>query len=240
MTAESQRSFALTIHPASVTRVLGLTAAALVLASIAGQVFRLITGHDTARGVIPLFYVDSEANIPSYFSASLLLMAALLLGAVAFFKRRSGAPQHVRWTLLAFTFLYLSVDEAQGLHELMTGPMRRMLGPWATGIFFYAWVVPGAIVAALLGLAYFKLLREFPDRLRRLVVIGAMLYCGGAIGLELAGGWYFGRYGDTFAYSLIATVEESAEMAGIIIFIHALLAYLGELVGELRLAFGRG
>jgi hypothetical protein len=219
--------------------VLGLTGAVLILASMAGQLFRFATGHDTVWGIIPLFYLDTENNIPSYFSAAQLLIAALLVGAVVVIKLRTQAPNCTRWTLLAFTFLYLSIDEAAGLHELMIAPMRRLLGPWARGALYYAWVVPGAAAAVVLGLVYLKLLREFPDRLRRLVVVGAVLFTGGAIGMELVGGWWFDRYGDTPVYSLIVTVEEGAEMAGITVFIYALLAYLGEITGELRLTFGR-
>jgi hypothetical protein len=220
--------------------VLGLTGATLVLASTAGQLIKFGTGHDTAWGLIPLFYVDTEDNIPSYFSAVQLLIAALLLGAIAFVKQRARAPYRIRWILLALTFLYLSIDEAEGLHELTIEPMRRLLGSWASGFLYYAWVVPGAAVAVALGLAYLKLLREFPDRLRRLVVLGAMLFTGGSIGMELVGGWWFDHYGKTLLYSMIVTVEEGAEMAGITVFIYALLAYLGEIAGELRVTFGRG
>jgi hypothetical protein len=216
-----------------------LTATALILASLAGQLFRFVTGHDEARGVIPLFYVDNESNVPSYFSAALLLVAALLLGAIAFVTRHGGGRYHVRWMLLAFTFLYLSIDEAVGFHEWLNGPVRDLLGPRAPRIFFFAWVVPGAAAAVVLGLAFLKLLWEFPDRIRRSVVAGAALFVGGTIGVELIGGWFFSHYGDSFAYSLIATVEESAEMAGIIVFIHALLEYLGQTIGELRLTFTR-
>jgi hypothetical protein len=220
--------------------VLGLTAATLVLASTAGQLIKFGTGHDTAWGLIPLFYVDTENNIPSYFSAAQLLIAALLLGAIAFIKQRTHAQYRTRWNLLAFTFLYLSIDEAAGLHEMTIGPMRRVMGSWATGFLYYAWVVPGAVAAVVFGLAYLKLLREFPDRLRRLVVLAAMLFTGGSIGMELIGGWYFDRYGQTLLSSMLATVEEGAEMAGVTVFIYALLAYLGEISSELRLTFGRG
>jgi hypothetical protein len=220
--------------------VLGLTGAVLVLVSTAGQLFRYATGHDTVWGLIPLFYVDTEDNVPSYFSAAQLLIAALLLGAIAFIKQRTRAQYRTRWILLAFTFLYLSIDEAEGLHELAIQPMRQLMGSWASGFLYYAWVVPGAAVAVVLGLAYLKLLWEFPDRLRRLVVIGAILFTGGSIGMELIGGWCFDHYGQTLLYSLIVNVEEGAEMAGITVFIYALLTYLGEITGELRLTFGRG
>lgn len=236
----SRPGLSLTLTPKAVARVLGLTGAVLVLVSLAGQVFRHTTGHDTVWGLIPLFYVDSEDNIPSYFSAAQLLIAALLLGAIAFIKHRTRAPYRGRWMMLAFTFLYLSIDEAEGLHELMIEPMQQLLGSWATGFLYYAWVVPGAAVAAVLGLAYLKLLWEFPGRLRRLVVIGAVLFTGGSIGMELVGGWWFDRYGETLLYSVIVSVEEGAEMAGITVFIYGLLAYLGEITGELRLTFGRG
>ncbi len=229
----------LTLQPRQVARILGLTAAILILASIAGQVFRLVTGHDHARGIIPLFYVDREFNIPSYFSAALLMMAAWLLGVIAVAKRQTGGRYAERWLMLAFTFLYLSIDEALGFHELLNGPVREMLGAYGQGLFLFAWVLPGGAAVLLFGLAFLKLLREFPPPIRRAVVIGAVLFVGGAIGVEMISAWIYTRQGDSFVYSLASAVEEGAEMAGIIVFIHALLEYLGQTTGELRITFTR-
>ena len=47
---------------------------------------------------------------------------------------------------------------------------------------------------------------------------------GGAIGVELIGGRYLELHGvENLTYAMITTVEESLEMAGVIIFIWALL-----------------
>lgn len=68
----------ITLDPLNLTRTLAVTALILVLAHITGQVTKYVWEHDTAYGLIRLFDLDNENNIPSYFSASLLLVAALL------------------------------------------------------------------------------------------------------------------------------------------------------------------
>ena len=54
-----------------------------------------------------------------------------------------------------------------------------------------------------------------------------MTYVAGALGCEFLGGRYFELHGrDNMPYALLVTCEEGLEMAGIVIFIGALLAYM--------------
>jgi hypothetical protein len=56
--------------------------------------------------------------------------------------------------------------------------------------------------------------------------------------VEAVGGRYIDFYGhQNLISSMITTVEESLEMAGLIIFIWALLKYCGDTYGEVRLQF---
>ncbi len=68
--------------------------------------------------------------------------------------------------------------------------------------------------------------------------MAATLYVGGAIGFELIGGRYSELHGaQNLTYSMIATTEESLEMAGVIFFIRALLVYIAEKKKEVRIRF---
>ena len=226
----------ITFIPLEITQVLGVTALLLVLASITGQLLKYIWGHGSVYGLIRLFYVDNEQNITSYFSASLLLLAALLLAIITALKKAEHSAYGFQWALLSFTFLYMAIDEAASIHELLGEPMHWLLGQQAGGIFFFSWVIAGIAVAMVFGLSYLKFVLHLPAKTRWRVVIAATLYLGGAIGMELIGGRYAALHGvENLAYSMTATVEESLEMAGVIVFIHTLLNYIADNYQEIRL-----
>jgi hypothetical protein len=70
-------------------------------------------------------------------------------------------------------------------------------------------------------------------------MIAAALYIGGAVGLELVGGRYAEMHGlKNLTYSMIATAEETLEMAGVIVFIYALLRYIADNYIEVRFQIG--
>ena len=67
-------------------------------------------------------------------------------------------------------------------------------------------------------------------------MIAGSLYLGGAIGIEMLGGRQAELHSfENLTYQLFAHLEESLEMAGVILFIHALLRYLAEQYPEIRL-----
>ena len=184
------------LKPSAIVRVLGVIACCLVLASIAGQLTKFLTGHDTVYGLIRLFDLDRENNIPTYFSASLLLLAALLLSIIAALKRKSRDPYALQWTILAFTFAFLAVDEAAGVHELLIRPTVELLGDRTTGIFYFAWVIPGMALTLFLALFFFKFMLHLPVQTRLFFVLAAIVYLEGAIGFELIGGRYAEQHGE--------------------------------------------
>lgn len=226
----------ITLNPLRIAQALGGAATVLVLASVTGQLLKYLGGHDFAFGLVRLFYVDYENTVPSFFSAALLLMAALLLALIATLKQAAHATYRFHWTLLSFTFLFMAINEAASIHEMLIGPMRSLLGQKANGIFFFAWVIPGIAVAMIFGLSYLRFLLHLPTKTRWNIILAATLYLSGAIGMELIGGRYAHLHGiENLTYSMLATVEESLEMAGVIVFIHALLHYVADNYQEIRL-----
>lgn len=81
----------------------------------------------------------------------------------------------------------------------------------------------------ILALFFLGFLLRLPSCTRRFFLGAGAIYLGGAIGVEMIGGYYAEVYGfDSLEYQLIAHAEESLEMAGIIVFIYALLRYLAD------------
>jgi hypothetical protein len=226
------------LDPSAVARALGAVAVLLVLASIAGQLTKYLTGHDQVYGLVRLFYVDEEQNIPTLFSVFLLSFAALLLTVITVFKKRDRAPDVSGWAVLSAGFMCMAVDESWSFHERLVTPVRKLLGDDALGIFYFAWVVPGIVVVLGLALFFLGFLRRLPPRTAFLFVVSGALFVGGAVGFELIGGYYAKANGaENLTYSMIATVEESLEMSGVIVFIYALLKYIADNCREVRFGF---
>lgn len=233
------RASAIRISAPDVARLLGAGAAALIAINVV-LLWAWFAGTGWVRpGVLRLFYVDSEQNLPSFYSALLLFLPAAAVGVVAALKRRAGARYARHWAVLSLAFLYLSFDEAASLHEAAIGPMRELLGPYASGVLWYAWVAPASLAVAVFGLSYLRFLWALPVRTRCGMIASGIVYLAGALGMEMAGSNYAFRHGvDTFAYAMLSTIEESLEMAGLVWFLYMVLDYLGRVYGAVTVELG--
>lgn len=226
------------LNPLAVARALGVVAFLLVLASIGGQLFKYLTGHDYVYGLVPLFDVDAEKNIPTFFSVLLLSFAALLLLVISVLEKKQKARDVSRWAILSSGFLLMGVDEGWSFHERLSMPVRGFLGDGNAGIFYDAWVIPGIAIVLALALFFLRFLLRLPVKTRSTFLVAATLFIGGAVGFELIGGRYTELHGqENLTYVMMATVEESLEMAGIIVFIYALLEYIAGQYKEVRFRF---
>lgn len=228
----------ISLNPSSIARILGAVAFFLVFASTAGQLTVYLSGHEHVYGLVRLFNVGTELNLPAFFSTFILVFAALLLAIITVLEKKRMAAHVSHWAVLAFGFLLMAVDEAVSLHEMLVAPTRQLLGDGDLGAFYFAWVIPGIIIVLVLALYFLKFLLYLPAKTRFTFLLAAIIYLGGAIGFELIGGRYAELHGShNLAYNMISTVEESLEMAGVIIFIWALLAYIAGNFKEVRFQF---
>jgi len=163
-----------------------------------------------------LFDVDEEENLPTWYSAAALLLTATFLLLLALRKRTQHDPWARYWLGLALAFGLLSLDEIAGLHETFNS------------MFESSWGILGGVVAAVFGLAYLRFLRDLPAFTRWRFLAAGVLFVGGAVGVEMATDWYDDRdLLDTLSYNLWTAVEEGLEMTGVVVFLHALLGYMG-------------
>jgi hypothetical protein len=232
----------ISVAPRSVAVLLTAIILLLMVASVSASLlnYQVATDNPLLVEVIEsltrLWFLDYEANIPTWFSSSILLMAALLLGVIAVAKRRLSDPFALQWGILAALFLYLSLDEAAIIHEMAIMPLRMafQLG----GIFYYGWVIPALVAVLILLWLYRKFLSHLPPPTRIGFIIAGVVYVGGAVGVEVISGLYAEQYGEVgIVYDLIITCEEVLEMLGIVLFIYALLSYLSHSRMILKLSF---
>jgi MFS family permease len=173
------------------------------------------------------FFFDQEANIPTYFSSVILLMAGALLALIASMKKLIGDRWTMHWKILAVGFVLMSVDESAVLHEMFNKPLAK-LGSFS-GYLAFGWVLMGMAIALLLAVTYSRFLWALPAAVRRGFVMSAVIFLGGALGTEMVGARLAidPEVGTaSLAYMMLVTIEESMEMLGIILFISVLVNYL--------------
>ena len=129
--------------------------------------------------------------------------------------------------LLAVLFTSLAYDELFSVHERLIDPLREALD--LSGALYFAWIPVYAVAVLAVGGLFWGVWRRLGRRHRFWFAAAATTYLIGAVGFEMLGGArYSGEEGD-LVYGLLYTIEESLEMAGLILFLYALLALLAEL-----------
>jgi hypothetical protein len=217
-----------------ITRRIAFIGACLVGVHVTFELLYLFAGHDYIFGLRPLFHLDNEGAFPTMYSAVNMLFCSALLATIAACSRRAGTGYSFHWAALSIIFLFLATDEAFELHEKLNDPLREFLN--ISGVFYFAWVIPYGIAVLVFLAAYMKFLIHLPGKTRALFILAGAIFLSGAMGMEFAGGSHYETYGSgNLVYSSLVVVEEALEMAGIIVFIYALLSYIRAEFRELRI-----
>lgn len=215
--------------PSRVARSLCLAVFILVLLHLSTQALSIYGGHENQLGFQRQFNLNEENNIPTWFSSSMFLACSLLLVVIGWAKRSANSTDARSWLLLAAVFLYLSMDEASSLHEMLmpAGAAIVERAGLFRPYFFFGWVPFGVAASLIIGLINVPFLRSLPKETRRRFLFAACIYFSGAVVAEMVGGaiaYYLGTDGVPFAMEVAA--EEGLEMLGIIAFLYGILMHL--------------
>jgi len=211
------------ISPRKTLLVLLSIVAFLVLANIAGIVAKFALGQQSLFGLIGLFDLHSERNIPTLFSSLQLTLAGLLLFLIGS-KHQASGEKYIAWIVLAAIFLFLAIDETAVIHERLGDPVRAVINPG--GFFYFPWVIPYGIAVLVIFIGFSRFLMQLPKPINTWFLASGSIYVAGAIGSEMLSARHKEMYGsDNVTYALYYTVEETLEMLGIALFIYALLKY---------------
>jgi hypothetical protein len=171
-------------------------------------------------------YVNNEQNLPSYFNVLLFLIASAIMGLIHRLEVESDRPRF-KWLLLSLTFLFLSLDESASVHEFLVTFLPKYVGIGGTGILMNAWVTVYGLGVVLFAFYLAPSMTKLPGDLMKGMAISGAVYVGGAIGCEMLGSYIHSTEGTlNIRYALTATLEESLEMLGLILFIRCLLVYV--------------
>jgi hypothetical protein len=198
---------------------------AVVLMGIFAEYFVATVGTGTFLQDLRHFRLDAEVTVPAWYSSSLMLVCSLLLLLIARLVYLKGQAFAWHWAALGVIFGYMSADESSGIHEVLIDPLQQ--GFDLHGALHFAWVLPGSFVVLLLGLIYLKFLFSLPRSSAVRFFLAGSIYVGGALGMEMLGGYqidYFGR--ESFRYIATMIAEESLEITGLTIFLLALMRHL--------------
>ncbi|WP_219417380.1 hypothetical protein [Pseudonocardia nigra] len=159
-----------------------------------------------------------EDNLPTWWSSTLLLLAALAHLVVAAVAHAAAAPAAFSWVVTALLLAALSLDDHTALHERTEVLARRVVD---TGSYPFAWLVPGLLVGAAVAAAVVRLAVRTRGRPRVLLVlgIGTLLTC--ALGLEFAQGLLMQAGAEGLAFALLYHLEELGENIAALVLIAA-------------------
>ena len=213
---------------------LGLGAGVTLLLGLFAEIVMQEQGFGPDAAWAELLNLSYEVNLPTWSSSMLLLTCALLLLLIRHAEQRRGAGFGWHWAGLALAFLYISMDEAVIIHEMLNGPLRTAFD--LDGVLYFGWVVPVGLALIVFALSYLRFLAALPRRHAALFVAAGTVYVFGAIGTELPVSlWYAQHGGDNQTYGLMNAIQEMLEIIGVSIFCYALADYLAREIGPLRL-----
>ena len=196
-------------------------------------------GHGGLGGIGARFDTAEEANLPTWFSAFLLLAGGVLCALIGWVRRAAGQAWAGRWMVLGAAFVYLSADEAGQIHEYTVRPLKRAiergLGVGGTPARIIAVAVVVSVLAGFAA-AYWPWLRAQPRTARRLILGAGVLYVMGALGLEVVSRFYevAGGSRSSLFDGVLSATEELLEMTGAALFVSTLLGYVPAVTVELR------
>ncbi|WP_019555778.1 hypothetical protein [Thiomicrorhabdus arctica] len=223
----------LTIQPMKVSKIMLSIIAVLALLHITQVSAFLYIGDKEVFDWIRMLDFDYEGNLPTLYSSGALGLSALLLWVIS--RHRKQMRQDYRhWLVLCFIFIFLALDEGVVIHEKIGDLTEQYIN--ASGFLYFAWIVPYGILMTVFVLSYLKFLFQLPRNTAIQMVIAGVLFITGAVGLEMFSGVEAELHNtSTIKYTVLYTLEELLEMIAIVIFVNALLKYIGREIGDITL-----
>ena len=193
-----------------------LTAVACELILVALYWLDILTGG-TFQLLHALFDLDSEGNIPAWFSSSQLFAVAITFFSCARRKGTDRRPSRAFFVLAGIASLYVSSDETAQIHERVTAIIGARYIDWVPPLaaqnFFFVMVLVAVLVSVgqMLADDILKLWIHYP-RVLVLMILGVSIGLTGGMVVETLG--YKFLDSNRIWYRVEVTAEEFMEMLG--------------------------
>lgn len=190
-------------------------------------------------GGIDILNLGKDSAIPTWFAALLLGSTGLIFALVwRDVEREGNRREALRWAGLAAIFIAMSVDEVAAIHE-WAGEQISL--DQRGGFLTYDWIVLGAPLVVIVGLAYLRFVLGFEPRARMLFFVGAAFFVGGGLVIEAFNSALTGSgRQDTFRYGFQTGVEELFEFVGASMFLAAAMTIAAGRAVVLHVGFSTG
>jgi hypothetical protein len=202
---------------------------AIVTALICELVLVGIYWFDIATGgyfhfLHSLFDLDSEGNVPAWFSSSQLFCVALTFWSCAFRKKSAK----LFFVLAGVAALYVSSDETAQIHERVTALMGQRYVDWLPEYAAQNFWLVMLTVALLLTVCQFladDLLSLWHNNRRVLLLgtLGIAIGLTGGMGVETIGYKWLQGNTDSIFYNVEVSIEEFMEMSGASVVLYSVL-----------------
>ena len=180
------------------------------------------------------FNLDREMAIPAWFSSILMAANACLFFTLAWIRNQKRQGNALAWTSMAIVFLLLSIDESVAIHEVMSQRVRDWLGPYGTGLLYYAWFVPILAVMGVLIWFWVPAWLRLPPGTRWGLAGGVAVFLAGSVVIEAVMGRTMENYGlqdpplqgASISIQLLIIAEEVTELIGVAIIAYVLVRHI--------------
>lgn len=223
------------VVPTQVTRSLIMITLGLACASLAGQFYIYVLNNNNFLPIISLFNLDEERNIPTVFSALILLFSSILLEFITLAKQRDKDRYTPHWQGLAIIFTYLSFDELTEFHERTNSILNQIFQSPKN----QSWDILNVVFVIVFTVIYAKFFFHLSKKIQYLFIIAFFLFVIGGVGIELIGVNFLTNiyHQKSFLAAVITTIEECLEKIGVAIFIHGLLSYISSFMKNIHVNF---
>ncbi len=197
----------------------------VVAAGLAREAYVLAFGQETALRDLRQFSLNAEQNLASWYTSLLLALGALLAWVAGSCETAEGQGTRRFWRLTAMLLLAAAADETVSFHEVLTlfMPEVQELSP----LLHFAWVALAVPLLAILALWCLPMMWRLPRVTFWGLVAAAVLFVGGAVGLEMIAGLVIDWAGEaSIAYRVVYMLEDTFEMLGCAVFILAVLRHI--------------
>jgi hypothetical protein len=195
-----------------------ISAALLLATALVHMAYR--EGTATLPG-FALYDVDSEANVPTWYAATLLQICSILAFIISF---HDAPEQKPGWRGISLILLLMDMDEVAGLHNMPSRRLSEIIGH-GNGYLMNAWVIPAGVILAILGLIYLPFIWRLPRWLKRSLIMAAVAYLIGAVAFEVLGSRFEYKAGGleydatkhySFQFAMTTVAEEAYEHIGVL------------------------
>ena len=225
---------AIRVNTKIIFRVMVFAVAALTFMYIVSQGARFFTSHQKIYGLISLFDLNGEGNIPAFYSSLQLLLAGILFTVIFYEKKIKADRYRWHWLGLSLIFFFLAMDEACSIHEMLVSPTRKLIHP--SGFLYFAWIIPYMFILLIVAGLYLGFLKNLPRKYILLFGLSAFVYLSGAVGVELLEGRYVEIFGENnIEFSMYVAAEEVLELVGILLLVWTQIKYIKETTGIVQL-----